>query len=569
MRKLLIQRYALVLSFCMSGLITAEVLADNQGVQSGYAAAGRLELRVNEEKKRQDYVVVDRRSGVEYSVLDAADVNLDQHLGRLVGVAGSVRMRADRRSGVIRATRIAQLPKEPSVLNDPADADTAEEVSLPEVTGEAEDDRDATLPRLTDTEELEEELLAPGEPLPRLRGGFDDYLGNDQYATDPNSYDSPLAWSSYGHVGHRPGHGWWFRAEYLLWDHAGMNLPPLVTTSVVGTPTNEAGALGERDTVILYGNDEILDGPRSGLRLRFGKALGCEQKWGVEFEIFKFKNQVSTYRTGAEEIIARPFLNLAPLVLPVRQDVQLVRYPGVADGSVQIDARSEFSGYGVWLRHNICGSCGVCGSGACGDCAPVPGWRVDVVGGYRYLRLNEEITIFEDLTTSSDAFSIRDDFRGKNEFHGLDVGCIVSTCHGRLAVEFLGRVAVGSSRQVVDIYGQTVTNPGQPSQQVFSGGILALRSNSGTYKRDDLAVVPELGVNVAYQLNERWSASVGYSFLYWSRVSRPGDHIDLALNPDLFPPETTPTTGPLLPVFESQPTHYYAHGLTLGLEYRL
>ena len=569
----MIHRYALVLTFCTSGLAACASLAAENGPPSGYAAAGRLELRVNEEKKRQDYVVVDQRSGVEYAVLDAGDVDLDQHLGRVVGVAGSVRMRSGQRSGVIRATRVAQLPDDASVLSDAEAVEGLEEVPAPAGLGNAAVDGDIDSSNLgvTDTDTLDKALLSPSERMMHQGGDYYGGVPCDQCGTHPCSCESPLAWSSYGYVGNRPGHGWWFRAEYLLWDHHGMNVPPLVTSSVVGTPTNQAGALGERDTVTLYGNDEIHDGVRSGVRFRFGKALGCEQRWGVEFEVFKFENQVSSYRTGAEAIIARPFFNLAPLVPPVGQDVQLVRYPGLADGAVQIDARSEFGGYGLWLRHNLCGSTGVCGCGDCGDCTGCgpSNCRVDVVGGYRYLKLDEHITIFEDLTTSSDAFSIRDDFRGKNEFHGLDIGCVISACHGRLSVEFLGKVAVGSSRQTVEIYGQTVTDPGQASQQVFDGGILALRSNSGSYKRDDLAVVPELGFNVAYQLCKRWSASVGYSFIYWSRVSRPGDHIQLSLNPDLFPPETPPTTGPLLPIFESQPTHFYAHGLTLGLEYRL
>ena len=69
--------------------------------------------------------------------------------------------------------------------------------------------------------------------------------------------------------------------------------------------------------------------------------------------------------------------------------------------------------------------------------------------------------------------------------------------------------------------------------------------------------MPELGVTLGYQLNPCWRATLGYTFIYWSRVARAGDQIDRDINPDLFPPEqdgapptcgrnstcTTPTSG--------------------------
>ncbi len=65
-----------------------------------------------------------------------------------------------------------------------------------------------------------------------------------------------------------PSHGW-VHAEYLLWWQSGMNLPPLVTTSPAGTARATAGVLPGA-TVLYGGNNDVLDGTRSGGRIRFG-----------------------------------------------------------------------------------------------------------------------------------------------------------------------------------------------------------------------------------------------------------------------------------------------------------
>ncbi len=61
-------------------------------------------------------------------------------------------------------------------------------------------------------------------------------------------------------------------------------------------------------------------------------------------------------------------------------------------------------------------------------------------------------------------------------------------------------------------------------------GFVASGSNSGQFTRDRFAVVPELGINVGYQITRHVRASVGYTFLYWSSIVRPGDQVDLGLS---------------------------------------
>src|SRR5262245_8106792 len=55
----------------------------------------------------------------------------------------------------------------------------------------------------------------------------------------------------------------WASAEYLLWWTKGDRLPPLLTTSPVGTPLANAGVLGRPGTSVLFGDERVNDDARS------------------------------------------------------------------------------------------------------------------------------------------------------------------------------------------------------------------------------------------------------------------------------------------------------------------
>ncbi|MGI9457509.1 MAG: BBP7 family outer membrane beta-barrel protein, partial [Aeoliella sp.] len=332
------------------------------------------------------------------------------------------------------------------------------------------------------------------------------------------------------------------RAEYLLWWFDGMHVPPLVTGSPANTPQAQAGVLGQPDTEILFGNGEILSGSRDGVRFMLGMWINDYQDIGIEGDLLFFGTESTGFSaTGVQgaPILARPFFNMVPIdaegdILPPAEDAELVSFPGLVEGTVRVNARSEFSGAGLRLRAAMC--CQELGSGcnSCNPCAPAaPPWgvsRIDIIGGYRYLQLDERVLIREDLTSlqtnNLGTFDIFDRFDTSNKFHGADVGFIWEWETAKWSFEFLSKVAIGNTNQRVNIRGQTtVSNNG--ASFTNDGGLLALRSNIGTYQRDVFSMVPELGVTLGYRITPRLRATVGYTLLYWSRVVRPGDHIDL------------------------------------------
>src|SRR5207244_361036 len=105
---------------------------------------------------------------------------------------------------------------------------------------------------------------------------------------------------------------------------------------------------------------------------------------------------------------------------------------------------------------------------------------------------------------------------------------------------------------------------------VTNAGLLALATNSGRHARDDFAVLPEIGVNFGFQITDRLQAFVGYTYMYWSNVVRPGDQVDLGLNPNLIPTSATFNTagGPARPAFSFRDTDFWAQGINVGMEFR-
>jgi hypothetical protein len=399
--------------------------------------------------------------------------------------------------------------------------------------------------------------------------------------------------------------GLWVRGEYLMWWTKGMSVPPLVTTGLEGD-----GVLGESDTVIRYGNDDILDQERHGFRIRAGVWLDCARTWGLEGDYFQLGEISDYFYAGTETYpgldIYRPFFNMNPReepesgqsvgapTGPPHMDAQEVSVSGKLTGSVSVASYSEFSGAGGRLRRALC-----CWEGCTSTCDPCGGLcpihqssRLDFLVGYRYLQLGDSLHIREllqgqvdtNLGTMEGDFDLNDVFGTRNEFHGADIGVVWEGTHGPWSLELLGKLALGSTRQRVAIDGWTwiEATPDTGDNGRYTGGLLtqtdeehpgATPPNIGTYQRDVFAVVPELGVTLGCQLSPHLRATLGYSFIYWSRVVRAGEQIDFDVNPLLKPiqPEVgkeVDEIGPLRPSFTFRDTDFWAQGWNVGLELR-
>lgn len=395
------------------------------------------------------------------------------------------------------------------------------------------------------------------------------------------------------------------RGEYLNWWFSGMSIPPLVVNAGVNDST--IPPVPAPPVSIVFGNEDVLDDDRSGGRITLGYFLDDYGKWGIEGDYLEFGEETLTFTDGGDGVttyVGRPYID-ATTGLPAVEDVALV---DVITGDVAVTIDSSFRSAGVRFRRNLCcvaganvgcGDCVTCGTGVgmggCDSCSggvgaacPVcplitskigrfinGGTRhVDILYGFRWAELDERLGINEDLVAADETtFLIDDIFDTNNRFIGGEIGFAVDWQRRRWSMEFLSKLAIGSTRQRVSISGQTI----QDGVAFPDIGLLAQPSNVGTYERDEFSVIPEVGLTAGYMLTQRLRLTLGYTLLYWSRVVRPGDQIDLHVNPEFLdlvdgdPSDTAADAAeiePQSPEFVFRDTDIWAHGFNAGVDYR-
>jgi hypothetical protein len=448
-------------------------------------------------------------------------------------------------------------------------------------------------------EGLPSDLFAMDRPAPRWPEGLRP-TGNwvDPYP-DPNApapgrqpapgvqMDTPRpapGWPGESWAGPSPQRGpslFYARGEYLLWTVKGDHAPPLVTTGDTSVAAlapgmiSIPGSLNRGDTVVLFGGN-ITNNPFSGGRFTAGMVIDdCGDK-AIEVGGFFLSPRSTNFAVTSAQVpfLARPFFAANPGTMPdlPREFVEVVSLAGARAGSVRIHSPSELWGLNADVNCKLCCGCD---------------YRIDALLGARYLNLRESLTITEDNLVSFTAAPggpfppgsrvlVSDSFATRNEFYGCDMGLEGRWYYGRFDLDGFAKLAMGSTRQTVDINGsQTVIQPNGVTTN-FRGGLLALPSNIGSESRDRFAVVPEVGVSLGVQVVDGVRLSVGYNFLYWSSVVRPGEQIDRRLDLAQIPNFTqlpSPPFGPTLPTNPTLPqrlfkeSDFWAHGLTVGLEF--
>ena len=200
------------------------------------------------------------------------------------------------------------------------------------------------------------------------------------------------------------------------------------------------------------------------------------------------------------------------------------------------------------------------------------------IGGIRYLRLRETYT----FTTSSpyippfpvDVWDTTDRFAATNSFYGAQLGLRARFAQGPWFGTGSAKIALGGMVQAVDVGGSVTTNDytGNGTTQTFSGGYFALPTNIGSYSRTQLAVVPELAVNVGYRLTPSASIFMAYSLLYASNVVRPGNQVNRTVNTTQSTSYTedpaAKLVGPAQPTFAFNDSSFWAQGISVGMAFR-
>lgn len=322
------------------------------------------------------------------------------------------------------------------------------------------------------------------------------------------------------------GYLYYARAEYLMWWGQNQSAPVLLTEGVPASPLVGGGEVG------------LIAQTRHGGRFTLGRWLDNAQDCAVEIVGFFIGGDESVYERNSigTPALARPFINGV-----TGQPAQnVVAAPGF-EGDVQIGMLSRLWGLEGNGRYEVCRW----------------GWgHFDALAGARFLSFDENLTVLAGTTTGPAAANYTyDAFGSRNRFFGCQAGVECEINYRKWFLDSWAKLAIGDNYELVEIQGNRVLGG-----RVVPGGLLAQPSNIGLHRRHQFGYVPEVAVNVGYQVQQHMRASVGYNFLLLGNVARPGDQIDTRIN--------TTGAGPAVPAFSFNQGEFWIHGLIAGLEFR-
>ncbi len=383
-------------------------------------------------------------------------------------------------------------------------------------------------------------------------------------------------------------HRIWGSVEYLVWWRKGSDghVPPLVTTSLPGTPQAQAGVLGAPNTSILFGGGPCADiGASSGGRATLGYWLDCDQREGIVVRYFGLENVGSGFSQTASggTILARPFFD-AFLNQP---NSLLVSFPGAVNGSVTANIVTKVQGGDAFWRHAL--NCDnrmhrvlMAPARLIADLFRPQVYRVDFISGYQYSRLDDNLSVQHNLVSvGNGGFTAIgggglipvgttivgfDRFKAENEFHGGTFGIMAEYYKNKLTLNLLGKVGLGYMRHRVSANGSTTVTTPNGLSSTMPGALLTQPTNIGsTGNFHDFAVVPEAQFTLKYRLAKNIDVSLGYSFIFWSSFVRAPEAVDTSVNL-----HQTPTlVGPAQPLLITpKPGTYWVQGLNTGLSFR-
>jgi hypothetical protein len=370
-----------------------------------------------------------------------------------------------------------------------------------------------------------------------------------------------------------PGNIWFVGIEYLMWTMKGDVTPALVTSNPTTFPSLGPG------TTVLFGGRGLGDQTTSGARLTVGMWFSDAHCWGLEASGFFLGQNTDHFSATSlgNTNLGRPFTNFgafragpAGLVpnVPGTPFAEVVGNTTGTTGRVDVDRTNRLWGADFNVVRGLC----------CSDCG-----YVNLLFGFRTLGLDENLRITENIFSATSAttgtrFQVQDQFHTTNRFYGGQVGFDSLYRWGDWSFGARGKLGLGVTQQMSELSGSTFAASVPPGAVLSAPGGLLVQpgTNMGTHFRHPFTVVPELGLTVGYQLRPWMRVTLGYNFLYWSNVIRPGGTIDTGVNTAYLPglPAGVSARTPGSPfAFPARPgpsfngNDFWAQGLTLGLAF--
>lgn len=325
--------------------------------------------------------------------------------------------------------------------------------------------------------------------------------------------------------------------EYLAWFIKKNPLPvPLVTFASIDDAI--PGAIGQPNTRILLGEEDIGMGWMQGFEV-IGKSW-IDRKIGLEAAYLllpKVQERKSTRTSGEPD---------SPnLAVPIFDVTGVFGLNGIPGETIYIlpgpfDETPFFSGF---FNINLSSQFQGAEINAFYELQTQSQYALEWIWGLRWFQLEESLKFEINTTTvpnSPEPFNssqFLDRFQMTNNFVAGQIGIKGGFHLNRWRLEGMIKGALGASIEEMKIRGSSNTLTGTvwfltagTGNETLAGGIFTQPSNTGALRKTPFAYSFETRVNSLLEITKNWTIDIGYTFLWISKVFRPGNQIDRNIN---------------------------------------
>jgi hypothetical protein len=251
-------------------------------------------------------------------------------------------------------------------------------------------------------------------------------------------------------------------------------------------------------------------------------------------------------------VITRPFLNVTDDP-DGNQDTQIIAFPDRASGSISVKSSSDVFGADVSARQKWFSRFG---------------GTVDLLYGYQFMRVDEDLNISSTSISEDDAsaplgsvLAIEDSFDAENEFHGGQFGLASRYREGCWSFHSLAKVGFGVLRRTANLRGETFTSI-DGNNAIDPNGLLVRSTNAGSTEDHTFGWVPELDFSLGWHQYPRFDLTFGYNIIAMTDAIQVSGLID----PELAVNLSDPLVGRQSPQLRVRDNTFYVQGIHFGLQ---
>ncbi|MBS0649396.1 MAG: BBP7 family outer membrane beta-barrel protein [Verrucomicrobia bacterium] len=387
----------------------------------------------------------------------------------------------------------------------------------------------------------------------------------------------------------------WIKTDYLLcWIKNNPVPVPLVTEASLDDTL--PGAIGQPHPHVVLGKKSISMDLMQGFQVDAGgwikSEVGIEGSYFLLSTASRSKSITTSGEPGSHNYAVPIFDPTGVFGLKGKAGETIFILPGPLEGpgffgQFQLQLRSRLQGVELSGLYRLINK---------------ESFQLRLLGGFFWFQLHEKLFLKAETHAAPGAsfghafYNTADRFHTTNNFLAgqFKIDTRYQTHKWYLQAALQG--ALGAMLQEAKIKGSSETSGGNlffltkgTASKVLPGGIFAEPSNSGTHQRNPMAWGFETKIRTGFEITKNIDVHLGYTFLWLSKVLRPGDQIDRKINstgtalanasratvgtgPGPIPPDgpaapAPAPTGPKRPKDRFKSATFWVQGLDFGIQF--